>query len=132
MYLNSKSIVTCICNLCLICIAESLPNSDGFNVGEYSGTDLVFFSLYSNSTTNWITSLDYQKSNDYTDNFEAEDKIYASLSETQDQFCIVKLNIENGILEGQGWYRNSIIISPARGFHFNVVSENLYFFSQID
>ena len=125
MYLISKSIVTCISNLCLIFIAESLPNSDGFSVSEYSGTDLVFFSLSSNSTTNWITSLDYQKSNDYTDNFEVEDKIYASLAETQDQLCIVKLNIENGILEGQGWYRN-LIITSAPGVHFSVVSENLY------
>ena len=71
-----------------IYIAESLPNSDGFNVDKYSLVDVMMFSLNSNSSTNWITSFDLGKYSEYANSFEVDDKIYIALKGTYDQFWV--------------------------------------------
>ena len=73
---------------------------EGFNVDEYSGTDVMMLSLNSNSSTNWITSFDLGRNNEFTDSFEVDDRIYISIKGTYGQFWVFKLffNIETGIL----------------------------------
>ena len=76
---------------------------EGFNVDEYSGTDVVMLSLSlkSNSNTNWITSFDLGKYNEYTDSFEVDERIYIAIKGTFDKFWVFKLyfSIEIGILK---------------------------------
>ena len=60
----------------------------------------MMLSLNSNSSTNWITSFDLGKYNEFSDSFEVDDRIYISIKGTFDQFWVFKLffNIEIGIL----------------------------------
>ena len=59
---------------------------------------LFTFSLKSNSSTNWITSLNFDNFADYTDDFEVYDAIYSAIARTNNLFCIAKLSIFNGEL----------------------------------
>ena len=73
---------------------------EGFNLDEYSGTDVVMLNLNSNSSTNWITSVDQGQKREYTDSFDVDEKIYIAIKGAFDQFWVFKLffNIEIGIL----------------------------------
>ena len=93
---------------------------DGFNVDEYSATDVVMLSLNSNSSTNWITSFDLGRYHEYTDSFEVDDRIYIAIKGTYDQFWVFKLFFNNGNIDTYKWY-NHVTAINSKATHYSVV-----------
>ena len=84
----------------------------------------MMLSLNSNSSTNWITSFDLGKYNEFSDSFEVDDKIYVSIKGTYDQFWVFKLffSIEIEILIF--WIEIKVFRSYEDNYYFK---PNIYF-----
>ena len=66
--------------------------------------DTAFFSMNQNLGTDWITSLDFGLYEPYTPNFIYDTDIYLALTGTNNLFCAVKLNVDNGRVIKFNWY----------------------------
>ena len=80
----------------------------------------MMLSLNSNSSTNWITSFDLGKYNEFSDSFEVDDRIYISIKGTFDQFWVFKLFFNNGNIDTYKWYKHRTAIN-SKDMHYNVV-----------
>ena len=80
----------------------------------------MMLSLNSNSSTNWITSFDLGKYNEFSDSFEVDDRIYISIKGTFDQFWVFKLFFNNGNIDTYKWYKHLTAIN-SKNMHYNVV-----------
>ena len=54
--------------------------------------------MHSDTTTSWITSLDFGDYYDQTDEFVADTEVYGALTHSDSLFCIFKLLLNNGTL----------------------------------
>ena len=72
-----------------------------------TGQDTVLWSILSNFTTNWITSLDFAGYSQYTPSFIIDDKVYVSLTGTNNLFWLVELIIDTGEISRFKWYNFS-------------------------
>ena len=93
---------------------------EGFNLDEYSGTDVVMLNLNSNSSTNWITSVDQGQKREYTDSFDVDEKIYIAIKGAFDQFWVFKLFFNNGNIDTYKWYKHVTAIN-SNDVHYSVV-----------
>ena len=105
----------------ILIIGSAIPSLDGFNVNEYSAIDSVWMSIQSNSTTNWVTSLDFGNYYDQTDEFVADTEVYGALSHSENLFCIFKLFLNNGTLDIFKWF-NYTLGADKTSVHYSVVS----------
>ena len=88
-------------------IANVSSDLNGLDVSSNSGQDTVLCSILSNFTTNWITILDFAGYSQYTPNFIIDDKVYVSLTGTNNLFWLVELIIDSGEISKFKWYNFS-------------------------
>ena len=66
--------------------------------------DTAFLSMNQNLDTDWITSLDFGLYDSNYPNFIYDTDIYLALTGTNNLFCAVKLNIDDGKVSRFNWY----------------------------
>ena len=96
---------------------------NGLDVSSESGQDTVLFSINSKFSTNWVTSLDFAGYSTYTPDFIVEDMVYLTLLATNNLFCIVMLEIEDGKINQFKWF-NFFSIGSLRQIIYIAVSNH--------
>ena len=112
-------------------IANISSDLNGLDVNSDSGQDTVLWSILPNFTTNWVTSLDFAGYSQYTPSFIIDDKVYVSLTGTNNLFWLVELIIDTGEISKFKWYNFSSIESGINLFYVVVSNKASISLSQI-